>query len=130
MDTGMTKKLASSAVIGGAVLPILAQVLVVIAGFKAPGIVAGTLAAKFMASYGGSVGAYSLCAIAQSIGAAGLGVFGTALSAGVGSLVTVLGALKSFSPENSQTKYIILLASPSLDECELVKLNQLSQSRP
>ena len=88
----MTKKLASSAVIGGAVLPILAQVLVVIAGFKAPGIVAGTLAAKFMASYGGSVGAYSLCAIAQSIGAAGLGVFGTALSAGVGSLVTVLGA--------------------------------------
>lgn len=63
-----------------------------VAGFGAGGIVAGSAASWFMGTYGGTVAAGSLCAVAQSIGAAGLGTAAWALvtgtSAAVGAVAT------------------------------------------
>ncbi|KAH7280016.1 hypothetical protein KP509_37G048300 [Ceratopteris richardii] len=42
------------------------------AGFTTAGIAAGSLGATLMSTYGGAVPAGSLCAVLQSIGAAGL----------------------------------------------------------
>src|SRR4051812_31618054 len=41
--------------------------------FQTAGIAAGSTAASIMATYGGAVGAGSVCAVLQSVGAAGLG---------------------------------------------------------
>ncbi|KAG0241369.1 hypothetical protein BGX31_001209 [Mortierella sp. GBA43] len=48
--------------------------------FGVAGIIAGTPAAAIVASYGGAVTAGSLCAILQSMGAAGLGIIGTVIT--------------------------------------------------
>ncbi|KAF9345208.1 hypothetical protein BGX26_003399, partial [Mortierella sp. AD094] len=56
-------------------------------GFGAAGIVGGSPAAAFMASYGGAVSSGSLCATLQSIGAAGLGPAGVFLTTGVGAAI-------------------------------------------
>ncbi len=77
-----------SAVVGVAT-PLVAGAVVSSAGFGTGGVLAGTWAAGFMASYGGVVSAGSACALFQSIGAAGLGYGGTALLAGAGAVVAV-----------------------------------------
>ncbi|KAF9102933.1 hypothetical protein BGX27_010808 [Mortierella sp. AM989] len=59
-------------------------------GFGAGGIVAGSWAAGFMASYGGTVAAGSACAVLQSVGAAGLGMAGTTAVCGAGAAVGVV----------------------------------------
>ncbi|EFP89145.2 hypothetical protein PGT21_016102 [Puccinia graminis f. sp. tritici] len=82
----------SGAVLGAVASPFLTQASIAAAGFGAQGIVAGTPAAALMASYGGSVGSGSACAILQSIGAAGLGVGGVAVAAGVGGFLAYQGA--------------------------------------
>ena len=56
-------------------------------GFTAAGITAGSTAAAFMSSYGGSVAAGSACAVLQSIGAVGLSV--AKLGAAVKALLPV-----------------------------------------
>lgn len=55
-------------------------------GFTASGITGGSIAAGIMSSYGGYVASGSACAIMQSIGAAGLGMAGTAASAAAGGI--------------------------------------------
>lgn len=79
-------KTALAAGIAGAVLgPVAVVGAITWAGFTASGIVAGSWAAGFMASYGGAVASGSACAVMQSIGAAGLGVAGTTISAAAGA---------------------------------------------
>jgi hypothetical protein len=52
--------------------PLLVTIGTPVIGFTSSGIVAGSLASKFMASYGGVVGSGSLCAALQSVGVVGL----------------------------------------------------------
>ncbi|KAA1078674.1 hypothetical protein PGTUg99_011500 [Puccinia graminis f. sp. tritici] len=75
------------AALGSVATPLLTQASIATAGFGAGGIVSGTPAAALMASYGGSVGSGSACAILQSVGAAGLGVGGIAVAAGAGGFL-------------------------------------------
>ncbi|KNZ58136.1 hypothetical protein VP01_1993g1 [Puccinia sorghi] len=97
--SGAARKLvaASTAAVAGAVSgPGLATSAVKVLGFQKAGILAGTPAAAFMSSYGGSVSAGSSCAFLQSVGAgAGLGVGGTAVAAVAGGFVAykVAGSL-------------------------------------
>ena len=56
-------------------------------GFTAAGITAASTAAAFMGTYEGYVSAGSACAVLQSVGAAGLGAVGTALSSAAGAVV-------------------------------------------
>ncbi|KAI8596688.1 hypothetical protein EDD21DRAFT_239412 [Dissophora ornata] len=58
-------------------------------GYSAAGIAAGSWAASFMASYGGTVVVGSICVVLQSIGAAGLGAVGTVVVSIVGALAGV-----------------------------------------
>merc|ERR1712150_133744 len=58
-------------------------------GFTASGITGGSIAAGIMSSYGGYVASGSACAIMQSIGAAGLGMAGTAASAAAGGIAGI-----------------------------------------
>lgn len=60
-------------------------------GFTKGGIVGGSAAASFMASYGGAVTSGSICAICQSVGAAGLG---TATWVGAGTISAIGGVAK------------------------------------
>ncbi|WAR63446.1 hypothetical protein PtB15_17B45 [Puccinia triticina] len=81
--------------------PAVVQASVAAAGFGAEGIVAGTPAAALMASYGGSVGAGSVCSVLQSVGAAGLGIgVGIPLAVGVGGLLGY-GLTRSLIAQNS-----------------------------
>jgi hypothetical protein len=65
--------LAQLAVVVGCVAgPLIGAASIGAAGFGEGGIVAGTLAAEYMSSYGGVVSAGSLCAVLQSAGAVGL----------------------------------------------------------
>ncbi|KAI8600255.1 hypothetical protein EDD21DRAFT_377662 [Dissophora ornata] len=77
------------AVLAAAAAPFVFVGLVRVIGFGPTGIVAGSLAASFMASYGGTVVVGSICAILQSIGAAGLGAIGTVVVSIVGALAGV-----------------------------------------
>ncbi|XP_023215672.1 uncharacterized protein LOC111618390 [Centruroides sculpturatus] len=87
------KGLKTVAIIGGitagAILGPLAVVGAVGAlGFGAVGVTAGSIAAGIQSAvYGGSVASGSIFAICQSIGAAGLGIAGTASSAAAGATV-------------------------------------------
>jgi hypothetical protein len=56
-------------------------------GFSTEGIVAGTLAPAFMATYKGLFPFRSTIAVCKSTGAAGLGGAGIAVAAGVGGFV-------------------------------------------
>ncbi|KAG0367610.1 hypothetical protein BC939DRAFT_503316 [Gamsiella multidivaricata] len=80
------------AVIVAAASPIIAASVVGAVGFGAGGIVAGTPAAAIMATYGGTVGVGSACAVLQSVGAAGLGVFGTTFVSALGAATVAAGA--------------------------------------
>ncbi|KAG0014594.1 hypothetical protein BGZ81_000364, partial [Podila clonocystis] len=78
MDLYQTTKIVLIAAIIGAALARLSFMPCVKAlGFTAQGILAGSEAAVIMASYGGFVTVKSICAILQSIGAAGLSATGT-----------------------------------------------------
>ncbi|XP_060601288.1 interferon alpha-inducible protein 27-like protein 2B [Ruditapes philippinarum] len=55
-------------------------------GFTSAGIAAGSTAASWMASYGGTVASGSLLATCQSIGAAGVGATGAAIGAAAGAI--------------------------------------------
>jgi len=59
---------AGAAVAVGVAAPVAVTVGICALGFGAGGIAAGSWAAGFMASYGGSVAVGSACAIMQSIG--------------------------------------------------------------
>ena len=61
-----------AAALGGVLGLVAAVYALAAAGFAVPGIVAGSLAAKIMSLYGGSVAAGSWFALFQSLGAAGL----------------------------------------------------------
>lgn len=71
--------------VGAYFAPILLQLIVSALGFGKGGIVAGSLASSFMETYAGFVGAGSLCATLQSVGAAGLGPGGAALASLAGA---------------------------------------------
>lgn len=58
-----------------------------VVGFTSGGVAAGTTASWFMSTYSGFVGATSICAMAQSIGAAGLGYGAWAFVASTGAAV-------------------------------------------
>lgn len=73
------------AVVGAVALPLAIPAAVGALGFGSGGIVAGSWAASFMASYGGAVSAGSACAVLQSIGAAGLAGTGIATAAAGGA---------------------------------------------
>ncbi|KAG0334574.1 hypothetical protein BG000_008222 [Podila horticola] len=62
-------------------------------GFTSKGILAGSKAAVFMAWYLGKVTAGSICAILQSIGAAGLSVTGSILTSILGAAIAVTLAI-------------------------------------
>ncbi|KAL2628932.1 hypothetical protein R1flu_013618 [Riccia fluitans] len=82
------KILAGATIVTGVALlatPLAIPAVVSSLGFGPAGIAAGFLAASFMASYGGTVGAGSVCAILQSIGAVGTFTGATAVAtAGAG----------------------------------------------
>lgn len=78
------RKAAVGLGITGLVIPLAFPMVVTAVGFGAGGIVAGSPAALFMASYGGAVAPGSLCAVLQSIGATG--------AIAGGSTITSLGA--------------------------------------
>lgn len=89
------------AVVGGATAtaavagPVAVTTGVGLLGFGTGGITAGSWAAGFMASYGGTVASGSACAVLQSVGAAGLGVVGVGAFAAVGG-VAVVGAYGTY----------------------------------
>ncbi|KAF9988525.1 hypothetical protein BGZ65_000595 [Modicella reniformis] len=101
------KKIALIALIGviGGVTAYFAILGIVTAlGFTAAGIVAGTPAAAFMASYGGVVTAGSLCAILQSFGALGVTLTGIFGAGGVG-LTAAAFAAAATAPEKKEDKH-------------------------
>ena len=71
-------------------------------GFAAGGIAKGSMAASFMASYGGAVTAGSACATMQSVGAAGLATT-TYVAAGATS-TGLAGALFRGNTNDGETK--------------------------
>ena len=76
----------SSVLLGAAAAPLVVLATVPILGFGAGGVIAGTPAAWLMSTYGGVIGAGSICASFQSIGAAGLtysGIVTTGVAGGV-----------------------------------------------
>ncbi|CAG8578052.1 1366_t:CDS:2 [Paraglomus occultum] len=83
----LPSKIAVATVVGVVAAPVVVSAAVTTIGFTSAGITSGSMAATFMSSYGGYVTAGSACALMQSIGAAGLGITGTAIS------VTAGGAL-------------------------------------
>ncbi|KAL2628934.1 hypothetical protein R1flu_013620 [Riccia fluitans] len=87
--------LAGATIVTGVALaasPVAVPAVVACLGFGAAGIAVGSWAAGFMASYGGSVAAGSICAILQSIGA--LGTFaGATAAAAAGAVLTAGGAI-------------------------------------
>ncbi|OAV98337.1 hypothetical protein PTTG_25751 [Puccinia triticina 1-1 BBBD Race 1] len=109
-NTGIFNYIIGSAALGAISAPSLLLGFVAMLGFSKPGIIAGTPGAYFMASYKGSVAASSLCAVLQSIGAAGLTFVGTATIAGVGGLLGV-GSILAWSligrsqPHDQQSTY-------------------------
>ncbi|KAJ3179243.1 hypothetical protein HDU85_004932 [Gaertneriomyces sp. JEL0708] len=85
--------IVGTGLLGVVCAPPLAAAAVTSIGFGAGGIVAGSWAAGFMASYGGTMAAGSACAVMQSIGAAGLGAAGVVgLAATGGGLGTAIAA--------------------------------------
>ena len=85
--------LLTGLILGGvttAVAPFAVPAALGVVGFTSVGIAAGSYAASFMATYGGAVAAGSACAVAQSVGAAGIGTAATAASA---ATATVIGLL-------------------------------------
>jgi hypothetical protein len=58
-------------------------------GFTSKGILAGSAAASWMASYGGTVASGSLLSTCQSIGAAGVGAAGPAVGAAAGVISSI-----------------------------------------
>ncbi|KAK3847726.1 MAG: hypothetical protein J3R72DRAFT_509143 [Linnemannia gamsii] len=65
-------------------------------GFVIFVIVAGSVASKIMASYGGAVPAGSLCATLRSYGATGLSVAGTGISSVTGTAAAIATAANAF----------------------------------
>ncbi|KAF9354270.1 hypothetical protein BGX34_011121 [Mortierella sp. NVP85] len=97
-------------VLGGiAAAPFLVTSAVTGAGFGPGGIIAGTKAAKFMASYGGAVTKGSACSIMQSIGAAGLGTTGKVIVSAVAGAVAARGATALYT----EGKTLVASASES-----------------
>lgn len=86
-----------TAVVAGAAisLPVVIPLAVGAAGFGAGGIVAGSWAASFMATYGGAVGVGSACATLQSVGVVGLGVGGNIIAAAVGGATAGVAVVKA-----------------------------------
>ncbi|KAF9913482.1 hypothetical protein BX616_009968 [Lobosporangium transversale] len=92
--SGKIAVIGAATVVGIVAGPAVVTTAITSAGFGSGGIVSGSLAATFMSSYGGAVGAGSACATLQSIGAAGLGVTGTVLSgAAVGAASAATAAI-------------------------------------
>ncbi|KAF9988524.1 hypothetical protein BGZ65_000594 [Modicella reniformis] len=86
--------LGVGALVGGVLAgPLIVTGAIAGLGFGAGGILAGTPAAAIMASYGGTVASGSLCAVLQSIGAAGLGATGTVIAGSVGGAVAAGGVV-------------------------------------
>ncbi|KAJ8318541.1 hypothetical protein KUTeg_003632 [Tegillarca granosa] len=88
-----SNSLITGLIIGGAtavVAPVTVPAALGVLGFTSAGIAAGSFTASFMASYGGAVASGSACAIAQSIGAAGIGTAATAASAATATVVGLI----------------------------------------
>ena len=68
------------------VAPFIFTAFVRALGFTTIGVTAGSVAARIMRAYGGVVAVGSLCAILQSVGAAGLGLVGKAITSIVGAV--------------------------------------------
>lgn len=75
--------------------PVAIPCFVGVLGFGSAGIIAGSWAAQFMASYGGAVTVGSICALLQSIGATGAIAFSTAIASAGGFLCAAAAALIS-----------------------------------
>jgi len=86
------KTLIKGGIAGFVAAPFVVTAGVAALGFTATGIAAGSAAATIMSSYGGAVGAGSMCAVLQSIGAAGLSAAGTAVASTVGAVFGGVGA--------------------------------------
>jgi len=71
-------------VVGVVAAPVVVSTAVATIGFTSAGIAAGSWATTIMSSYGGYVTTGSACAVLQSVGAAGLGAVGTAISSAAG----------------------------------------------
>jgi hypothetical protein len=79
-------KFVIAATAGILLSPLIVTSVVALLGFGAGGIIAGTPAAAIMAAYGGAVSAGSICAVLQSIGAAGLSSLAAAITSIVGGV--------------------------------------------
>jgi hypothetical protein len=73
------------AALGVYLAPIILQLIVQAMGFTKAGVAGGSLASWIMTTYGGHVTVGSFCAVLQSMGAAGLGAGGAALTSLVGA---------------------------------------------
>ncbi|KAK3816032.1 MAG: hypothetical protein J3Q66DRAFT_341415 [Benniella sp.] len=73
------------AALGAYLAPIFLQLIVQAMGFTKGGIAANSLASWIMTTYGGHVTVGSFCAVLQSMGAAGLGAGGAALTSLAGA---------------------------------------------
>ncbi|KAH7280011.1 hypothetical protein KP509_37G048000 [Ceratopteris richardii] len=111
----MAKWLYGAATAVGMV-PVLGLAAVSLAGFTATGITAGSPAAMLMSTYGGAVPAGSLCAVLQSIGAAGVTTETLVLVEGMAATLGLAGFVAGRKRKPSPSEECEL--SPS-DECEL-----------
>lgn len=102
------------AVVGAVALPLAIPAAVGALGFGSGGIIAGSWAASFMASYGGAVTAGSACAVLQSIGAAGLAGTGiaTAVAGGAAAGAATGGAIAAVATSGASDPKSALPASP------------------
>jgi len=89
---------ALGALVGGAAVGagavFAAPVVVAGLGFGASGIAAGSTAAWMMSTYGGYVATGSAVAVAQSIGAAGMGAVANCVAAAAGGTAGALAGAK------------------------------------
>ncbi|EFJ23313.1 hypothetical protein SELMODRAFT_442876 [Selaginella moellendorffii] len=82
MNIGIGIALTAAAAVA---TPAVVSAGIAAAGFAGTGITAGSAAASIMSLYGGAVPAGSLCAILQSVGAAGLSTTAATVASAVGS---------------------------------------------
>ncbi|KAF9173945.1 hypothetical protein BGX21_001910 [Mortierella sp. AD011] len=101
-----------SAVAAACVAPSLFTSAVAAAGFGASGIVAGSPAAAFMASYGGLVSSGSICATLQSIGAVGLGPVGFVVTGAVGAAVSI--GVSAYSARKNSPVLVVVQSKDGL----------------
>ncbi|CAH1767373.1 10268_t:CDS:2, partial [Entrophospora sp. SA101] len=116
-------KFGGSAFVAAFMAPYIVAGVVSAIGFEAGGIAVGSFAAWIMSLYNGAVTSGSVCAILQSIGAAGLGTVGTIASGITGA---VMGGGISMGVE----KFYEESKLSESEESSLEEFLKISQSRP